>query len=237
MPQLSKCFAVVCNAILASEIPVIQQCHFRSMKNIELLEELKKLKAIADVGLLYCKNDYDKERYTELQGISYRLLSSISGQNIETVKSSFLAATDYPTAKVDIRGLALSTENKILLVRESIDGKWSLPGGWADVGSSPQETVIKEFKEETGLNVTAKALLAVFDKRFHAHPPQPFYVYKIVFYCELISFQLAKGFDVLDVQYFAIDSLPELSEDRILKSQIELVYQKVMSSDFQAHFD
>jgi len=207
------------------------------MKNIELLEEIKKLKAIADVGLLYSKNDYDKERYTELQGISYRLLSSVSGQDIETLKLSFPAATDYPTAKVDIRGLVLSTDNKILLVKESLDGKWSLPGGWADIGCSPQETVIKEFKEETGLDVTAKALLAVFDKRLHAHPPQPFYVYKMVFYCEPTSFELAKGFDVLDVQYFAIDSLPALSEDRILKSQIELVYQKVMSSDFQAYVD
>lgn len=207
------------------------------MKNIELLEELKKLKAIADVGLLYAKNDYDRERYIALKDISHRLLSGVSGHDIETLKSSFPVATDYPTAKVDIRGLALSPENKILLVRESLDGKWSLPGGWADIGCSPKETLIKEFKEETGLSVTAKALLAVFDKRFHAHPPQPFYVYKMVFYCELASFEIAKGFDVLDVQYFGIDSLPELSEDRILKSQIELVYQKVMSSAFQAYVD
>ena len=82
-----------------------------------------------------------------------------------------------------------------------------------------------------------KALLAVFDKRLHAHPPQPFYVYKMVFYCEPVTVEINKGFDVLDVQYFAIDDLPELSKDRILKSQIELVYQKVLASDFQAYFD
>lgn len=104
----------------------------------------------------------------------------------------------------------MSPEKKILLVQESMDGKWSLPGGWADVGCSPQQTIVKEFREETGLDVKAKALLAVFDKRFHAHPPQPFYVYKMVFYCEPASFALAKGFDVLDVQYFAIGNLPAL---------------------------
>jgi ADP-ribose pyrophosphatase YjhB (NUDIX family) len=207
------------------------------MTNFEFLEELKRIKAITDVGLLYSMNEYDKERYTELQDISYRLLGGVSGQDVATVKSSFPAATDYPTAKVDIRGLALSPQKKILLVRESMDGKWSLPGGWADVGCSPKETVIKEFKEETGLDVRIHALLAVFDKRFHAHPPQPFYVYKMVFYCEPTSFQLAKGYDVLDVEYFAIDSLPELSEDRILKSQVEMVYQKILSSDFQAYVD
>jgi ADP-ribose pyrophosphatase YjhB (NUDIX family) len=207
------------------------------MTNIELLNELKRLKAIADIGLLYSKNDYDKERYTELQEIGYKLLGHTSGQDIETLKSFFPTAPDYPTAKVDIRGFVLSPEKKVLLVKESIDGRWSLPGGWADVGCSPKETVIRECKEETGLDVTVKALLAVFDKRFHAHPPQPFYVYKMVFYCEPASFEVKKGFDVLDVQYFDIHSLPELSEDRILKTQIELAYRKVSSSDFQAYFD
>jgi ADP-ribose pyrophosphatase YjhB (NUDIX family) len=207
------------------------------MKKNELLEEIKRLKAIADIGLLYCKNEYDKERYTALQDISYRLMHGVSEHDMETVKAIFPPATDYPTAKVDIRGFVLSPERKILLVRESIDGKWSLPGGWADVGYSPKETVVKECKEETGLDVRVKALLAVFDKRLHAHPPQPFYVYKMVFYCEPASWELSKGFDVLDVDYFTINNLPELSEDRILKSQIELVYQKVLSLDFQPYVD
>jgi ADP-ribose pyrophosphatase YjhB (NUDIX family) len=96
---------------------------------------------------------------------------------------------------------------------------------------------VKEFKEETGLDVIAEALLAVFDKRKHAHPPQSFYVYKMVFYCKPISSQLVKGFDVLDVDYFDINSLPELSEDRILKSQVELLYKKVVESDYKAYFD
>ena len=207
------------------------------MTNIQLLDEIKKLKAISDIGMLYSKNNYDKDRYTELQDISFKLLSLVSGNGIEILKAQFPAATDYPTAKIDIRGLVLSPQNKILLVKESADGKWSLPGGWADIGYSPKETVIKEFKEETGLDITVKILLAVFDKRFHAHPPQPFYVYKMVFYCEPTSFELTKGFDVLDVQYFDIENLPELSEDRILKSQIEILYHKVLSSDFQTYFD
>lgn len=207
------------------------------MLNIELLDEIKRLKAIADTGLLYCKTDYDKERYTELQELSFRLLQKLSGETIETLKGAFSLVQDYPTAKVDIRGFALSEDKRILLVKESVDGRWSLPGGWADIGETPKEVVIKEFKEETGLDVIPKALLAVFDKRLHPHPPQPFYVYKMVFYCETISAELNKGFDVLDVQYFPIDNLPALSEDRILKSQMELLYKKVLNSDMQAHIE
>lgn len=205
--------------------------------NVDILEEIKKLKSIADVGLLYCNNEYDKERYLELQEISFRLLSKITSHDIAALKESFPLTSDYPTVKVDIRGLVISPIGKVLLVKESLDGKWSLPGGWADIGYSAKEVIVKEFKEETGLDVIPRRLLAVFDKKMHAHPPQPFYVYKIVLHCEPVSYEITKGFDVLDVQYFAIDNLPELSEDRILKSQIELVYNKVIASDNEAHFD
>ncbi|MEJ7683168.1 MAG: NUDIX domain-containing protein [Segetibacter sp.] len=112
-----------------------------------------------------------------------------------------------------------------------------MPGGWGDIGYSPKETIVKEFKEETGLNVIAERLLAVFDKKMHPHPPQPFYVYKMVFYCKIISAEITKGFDVLDVQYFNIENLPELSKDRILKSQVELLYNKVITGDNNVYVD
>ena len=204
---------------------------------IELLDELKRLKSIADVGLLYASNEYEKERYIELQDISVKLLHKATGQSIETIKQAFPPAHDYPTAKVDIRALVVSDEQKILLVKESSDEKWSLPGGWADVGYSPKEVAIKECKEETGLDVVPQTLLAVFDKRLHAHPPQPEYVYKMVFYCKAISTNIIKGFDVLDVQYFDVGELPALSENRILKSQVEMLYAKVMSANFETYFD
>jgi ADP-ribose pyrophosphatase YjhB (NUDIX family) len=203
----------------------------------QLLNDIKRLKSIAETGLIYASNEYDKERYLELHELSFRLLSNVSEHSTEALKANFLLVKEYPTAKVDIRGLVLSADKKVLLVKESADGKWSLPGGWADIGQSPKEIVVKEYKEETGLDVTAKALLAVFDKKMHAHPPQPYYVYKLVFYCEPVTTDIIKGFDVLDVAYFSIDNLPSLSEDRILKSQLEIVYNKVLSHDLEAYSD
>jgi ADP-ribose pyrophosphatase YjhB (NUDIX family) len=206
------------------------------MSNL-LLEEIKKIKAISDIGLLYSNNEYDRDRYIELRKISYSLLGELSDQSIDTLKLSFPQSKDYPTPKVDIRGLAINEDKKILLVQESVDGKWSLPGGWADIGYSAKETIIKEFKEETGLDVVVDRMLAVFDKKMHPHPPQPFYVYKIVFLCKAVTTAMEKGFDVLDVQYFDIGNLPPLSEDRILKSQIELLYDKAMKGDPSVYFD
>jgi len=205
--------------------------------NHTLLFKITRLKAIADTGLLYAANEYDKERYLELKELSIQLLSDVSGHTEADLKAYFPLVNDYPTAKVDIRGILLSTDKKILLVKESSDNKWSLPGGWADVGNSPKEVMVKEFKEETGLDVIPQQLLAVFDKKMHAHPPEVFYVYKMVFYCEAKSDQFKKGFDMLDVQFFDVDNLPELSEDRILNSQIQLLYNKVLSADFEPLVD
>jgi len=203
-----------------------------------ILEQIKKLKALADTGLLYSTNDYDRERYNELREISFKILSEVSGNDKENLKTMFAPVTDYPTVKTDVRALVLSEDKQqLLLVRESADGKWSLPGGWADVGRSPKEVAVKEVKEETGLDVNPVALMAVFDKRKHPHPPQPFYVYKIVIYCEATSSDILKGFDVLDAAWHEVDNLPELSEDRILQSQIKLVYDKVINNDFTAYFD
>jgi ADP-ribose pyrophosphatase YjhB (NUDIX family) len=203
----------------------------------KLLDELKRLKSIADIGHLYASNEYEKERYIELQDITVKLLHLISDHSIGSLKETFPLAESYPTAKVDIRGLILSDDHRILLVKESADKRWSLPGGWADIGYTPKEVIIKECKEETGLDVVPQQLLAVFDKRMHAHPPQPHYVYKMVFYCKAVSYEITKGFDVLDVQYFDVDNLPELSEDRILVSQIEMLYRKVTSPNLETYFD
>jgi len=202
-----------------------------------LLDECKRLKAIADIGLLYATTDYDRERYAELRDISLSLLSKATGQTKDVLIEQFPLEKEYPTAKVDIRGLIIDNDFKILLVKESLDHKWSLPGGWADVGQSPKEVIIKECKEETGLDVAPQKLLAVFDKRMHPHPPQPFYVYKMIFYCKAITSQIVNGFDILDAGFFALEDLPPLSESRILKSQLDILLKKIKAADFEAYFD
>jgi ADP-ribose pyrophosphatase YjhB (NUDIX family) len=201
----------------------------------EILEYAKRVKAISDIGLLYCENDYERERHTELRDLSLRIIQSLTKTPIGQLASSLPISPDYPTAKIDIRGLLFRGE-QMVLVKER-DGKWSLPGGWADVGFSPAEIIAKEFKEETGLDVVPKKLLAVFDKRKHPHPIHSNYVYKMVFYCEEVSNRdIIKAFDVLDVGHFHPINLPPLSEDRILKSQIErCVYLLETNSD--TYFD
>ena len=203
----------------------------------DFLNNIKRLKNIADLGLLYAKDPFDRERYEELLDISLEMMSQLADTPLSKITNFYTPTTDYPTPKVDIRALVLNEKNQILLVRESSDGRWSLPGGWADVGLSAREVAVKEVLEETGLTVKTERLLAVFDKKCHPHPPQPFYVYKFIVLCRYLSGEFKVPHDILEIGYFDIEKLPPLSENRILASQIALVFQKVADNDLTTYFD
>ncbi len=201
------------------------------------LNYLKRLKALADTGMVYSKEPYDLERYEEIKKISLQLMSEVTEMPLETITSFYGPQKDYPTPKVDIRGIVLNDQGEVLMVKEQVDGNWSIPGGWADIGYTPSEVIQKEIKEETGLDVTVEKLLAVYDKKCHDHPPQAHYVYKIVFFCKLTGGEINKSFDILDVDYFPVDKLPPISKDRILDEQIRELVALIQSGSNEVLFD
>lgn len=207
------------------------------MEKINSLELIKRIKSLSEIGLVYHQNEYDKERYDELLAISIELLGIVLKKPLDVLNNFFMPSRDYPTPKVDIRSFSLNKANEILLVKEKLDGKWSLPGGWGDIGFSPSEVITKEIKEETGLDSKVTKLLAIYDKKCHPHPPQPFYVYKLVFLCELFGGDITTSFDIEEARYFSIDSLPEISEDRILKTQILQLHDMVINESSEVYFD
>lgn len=153
------------------------------------------------------------------------MMNLLTQHPLEALAVYFNDKKEYITPKVDIRVVIFNQHKQILLVKEKADGKWSLPGGWADIGLSPTGIAVKEALEETGFTVEAKKLLAVLDKRCHPHPPQLDYVYKIFIQCEITGGEQAIAFDMLDVAFFAQDSIPELSTDRVLPSHIDLMFE------------
>lgn len=195
------------------------------MTSTNILNYAKRLKTMAHLGLTYANNEYDLERYKELEQMALEMMSDISAQPIEMLSLYFQDKKEYITPKVDIRVVIFNEQQDILLVKEKADGKWSLPGGWADIGLSPTEVAVKETLEETGFTVKPKKLLAALDKRCHPHPPQLDYVYKIFIHCEVIGGTTTSAFDILDIGFFAQNAIPELSTDRVLPSQIELMFE------------
>ncbi len=191
----------------------------------ELIEIANRIRAIAQNGLVYSLSEYDTERYEELINISHTMTAIVTHYDISEIQGCFKPEKDYVTPKVDIRAVVFNNNDEILLVKEKADGAWSLPGGWADVGFSPKEVAVKEVKEETGLDVEAIKLLAVLDQKCHNHPPALHYVYKIFILCRITGGTFNVVFDILDKGFFHQNSLPPLSLERVLKSQIDLMFE------------
>ncbi|WP_028377686.1 NUDIX hydrolase [Leeuwenhoekiella sp. MAR_2009_132] len=188
--------------------------------NEQLLNSIKQVKSLAEAGLVYNKENYDAERYQELRTLSLEMMSVLSNLPVQQFKEFYLPETDYPTPKTDVRGLILNENGQVLLVKETVDNKWTLPGGWADIGLTPSENVLKEIQEETGFSAEVVRLLAVLDKRCYPHPPQTHYVYKLCFLCRIVDGTFNPNFDIGGVDWFNIDKLPALSPDRILEEQL-----------------
>ena len=198
------------------------------MESSQLLIQAQRLQALAQAGLAYATNQYDLERYQEIRSISARLLQELTEEPLEKIIRVFASEDGYQTPKVDVRAVLFRDGPEILLIKEKVDnGRWTLPGGWADVGYTPFE-IAKEAYEETGLVVKPVRLLALFDKRKHPHPPQPWYVYKAFIQCEVQGGSLIQDTaETTGARWFRQDELPylDLSIDRTTASQLETIFR------------
>jgi len=184
----------------------------------------QRLQALAQAGLVYAPNEFDAERYREVHALSMQLLANLAGEPVAQLSARFANEAGYPTPKVDVRAVIFRGADEILLVQEKLDGnRWSLPGGWADVGYTPFEVAEKEVREETGLETQAVRLLALLDKKRHPHPPQPWYVYKAFVLCRVVGGALRPDTtETADVRWVHRTEVPRLalSTDRVTQSQL-----------------
>ncbi len=187
--------------------------------SLDWLKIAKEIQSLAQAGLTYAQDKYDIDRYQQLRELSVRIVEEHSQEPYGKIKKNFAFEEGYQTPKVDIRGVVFR-DGRILMVKESSDGLWTLPGGWADVNYSPFEIAAKEVWEEAGIRVTPTRLLAVFDKMKHKHPPDLYHVYKMFILCSDSGESVHPGLETSDVDWFRRDELPGLSPLRITREQI-----------------
>ncbi len=176
----------------------------------DILKIARRIQAISQTGLHYAQDVFDKQRYEELRDLSVQLAYLVTDAEINQIRDLFTNETGFQTPKIDIRTVVLC-DDKILLTRERADGKWSLPGGYADINYSPSAVAEKEVFEETGLRVTANRILAVLDTDKHNFPPMEYHFYKIVILCDLLGGELRDSEETEAAGFFDFDNLPELS--------------------------
>ena len=203
------------------------------MTENEILKIARRIQAISQSGLHFAINDFDRERYEELRSLSVRLVSTICDTEPERLQNLFTNETGFQTPKVDIRSVVLK-EGKILMVREKLDGRYSMPGGFADINYSPSEVAVKEVREETGLNVRFNRVLAIADTDRHGFPPLPYHFYKIVILCDLVDGVLRDSIETSEAGFFDFDNLPELSVERNTPSFLEMIRKQLESPETYA---
>jgi len=193
------------------------------------------LQSLAQSGLTYGKDVYDRERYERIREISAEMISHKSEIPVEIVKNLFCNETGYQTPKLDTRA-AVFKDDKILLVRENT-GKWSLPGGWVDVNVSVKENTIKEVKEEAGLDVTADRIIAVQDRNKHNVPRYAYGICKIFVLCTLLGGRFQANSETTGFEWFSIENLPELAEEKNTLEQIQMCFDAYGTPNWPVQFD
>jgi len=196
----------------------------------------RELKAIAQIGLTFNRDPYDRERYERIRALAAAVIAAGSGHDARAVLEGFRAESGYATPKVDVRAAAFDA-GKILLVREVSDGLWTLPGGWADVNETPSMSAVREVVEESGFEARAVKLAAVYDYRKSNRPRHLDSIYKLFFLCELTGGSARPSIETSDVAFFARHELPELSVGRTTAAQIERMFRHAGEPGLPTDFD
>ncbi len=193
------------------------------------IDWVRRLQAVSETGLAYATDHHDVARYEEVA----RLAAEVAGQGsgLDT------HGAGHPTPKVDVRG-ALVRDGKVLLVREVVDGGWTLPGGWADIGEPPSTSAEREFREEAGIPVRAVKVIAVHDRDAHNFPPHAHHIFKLFFLVEETGEPHGEPDHEVDaVGWFGLDDLPPLSTGRTTRDQVELALAHAARPDLPTDFD
>lgn len=200
----------------------------------ELVKFAMELQSIAQNGLTYTKDPFDKERFERVREISAQIVSMKTGFPIEKVKDLFCNETGYQTPKIETRA-AIFNENKILLVKEQ--NKWSLPGGWVDYNESISSNTIKEVKEEAGLDIIPLRIIAIQDRNKHNFPKFAYGICKVFVLCSVIGGSFQSNNETTESNFFSLDNLPIIDENKNVYDQIQMCFDAHKNKKWQVIFD
>jgi len=197
----------------------------------------RRLQAIAQSGLAYCKDQFDIERYHQIRAIAAEMMETGTPSPADApIEGLFANQAGYATPKIDVR-VAAFRDGKILLVRELSDHCWTLPGGWADVGEAPSVAAARETREESGFEVRITKLAALYDRDLHGHPYFAFHSYKAFFVGEVTAGSAKASIETSDAQFFDAKNLPPLSVSRVTLAQVAHMFEHYRHPALPTSFD
>src|ERR1700730_8173793 len=197
----------------------------------------RELRALAQTGLTFSTDGFDRQRYGRIRELAASMLALGGGADYGAILGILHEDKGYATPKVDVRGAAF-VDGRVLLVREISDGKWTLPGGWADVNQSAAECVTREMAEESGVIARALKLAAVRDYQKSGHPARHVdSIYKMFFICEITGGAARASDETSEVAFFPRHALPPLSLGRTTTAQIDRMFHHAAHPDLPRDCD
>lgn len=200
------------------------------------LEWATEIQSIAQAGLTFTENSYDRDRYEQLRSLAVEIMNSYTDIPDEKLKDLFAGETGYQTPKVDVRAVVFR-DDEILMAREKVDGRWSLPGGWADVNTTVSESAVRESLEEAGAIVVPERIIAIHTADRQHEFVYPYTIYKIFVQCRLVEWSFRENTETFGSAFFSLNNLPELSTERNTLKQIRMCFDAKKQKVFEALFD
>lgn len=202
----------------------------------QLLEWAREIQALAQTGFHYAKDEFQRDRCRRLTEIAAEMISAQTNLEVAPLAAAFNAQVGYATPKIDVRA-AVIRDGGLLLVRERIDGGWTMPGGWADVGDAPAEAAEREVWEEAGFHVRARKIVGVYDAN-RLEPAEVFHAFKIVFLCDIVDGEARPSQETSEVAFFPLTAIPEnLSGERTRPRHIRDVFAAYENPNLPTVFD
>ena len=175
---------------------------------MDVLALLNEIQAIARTGLHFTSGSYDRERYERLMELATQNYSELLNLPGEELLERFGEETGYITPKVGADAAIFNEKGEILLM-ERVDGTgWCLPCGWVEANEKPVDTVVREVREETGLDVEVKQFVGVFTRKASVRNG-PHTMIAVVHLCEIVGGELTLSPEGLALQYWLIDDMDQ----------------------------
>lgn len=200
---------------------------------------VQQLQAIAQTGLAFATDPFDRERYAQLRELAASIASHHTDAPFERIEALFCQESGYATPRLEVRGAVFDRQDRLLLVREVADGhRWTLPGGWLDVGDSPAEAIRREILEESGYETRITKLAAVWDRSRHPYPYGPFTCVVLFFLAELVGGTASTSLETSACGWFSASQWPsDLSLGRVLPQQLERMVAHRRQPELPTDFD
>jgi 8-oxo-dGTP pyrophosphatase MutT (NUDIX family) len=177
---------------------------------IDATSLLEHIRELAETGLRDSSNIYDLGRYTQLLEIA----NEYAGHELELpqveTRPNLAQALGAVTPKLGGDAAIFDDEGRVLLMLRTDNQRWCMPGGLAEVGETSQESVIREAREETGLEVEILELVGVFTAFPAMRTTGPKLVIPL-YLCGITGGTLRSSHEDLGLQFWTLEDVPAWS--------------------------